>query len=210
MPETLKQDPSGKGTGFTKYRSSDCSIIEHPDESSGSWVIPLPKLITQQTFRPSSQLPPINLPHKYVAFQIQGTDQYLLDFWSQHQAYHRLNLVKKSIPRSRKGISKIRDFWGLRNNKEIPEEFLQLIQWLYRVDYKYDEPWKRLYLNQFAMDGTYVGQSRSILGLYIKWVVLQLVWDGTLQVIPWFVGLHVRPLSIVCLCVGVQSYLRRL
>ncbi|MCJ1345427.1 hypothetical protein MMC31_003634 [Peltigera leucophlebia] len=70
MPEALEGGPSGKGTSFTQYRSSDYSIIDHPNKSSGSSYSP--KFTSHLAYRPfSSQLPPITLRHKIITSKIR-------------------------------------------------------------------------------------------------------------------------------------------
>ena len=139
MPKALEGGPSGKGTSFTQYRSSDYSIIDHPDESSGSSHSP--KFTPHLAYRPlSPQLPPITLRHKYVAFRDLEADQHLSELSEPIPSLpltHSQRITPKS---SRIMTSKIRPFRGLRNNKENPEKFLQSIEWLYQVDYKHDEP----------------------------------------------------------------------
>ena len=110
MPKDLENIPSEEKIAFTQYRSSDYSIIDYLDKSSGSSVSPKSK--PQLAYRSlSSLLPPITLRHKYTAFRNLETDISDLSTTSPSlPTKHPYKITKKS---SRIMNSKNQPFRGL-------------------------------------------------------------------------------------------------
>ena len=119
---------------FSEYRQS--ADLEQTDLEDINSQPPSSPQIHQSPdkssrLRPLVLHPPSPLPGKLLSIPTSATT-------TQSKPKILINPIPER--RSAKMVHKIRDFRGLRNNREDPAYFLKALDWAYQLDYKQEEP----------------------------------------------------------------------